>query len=190
MKKKMLIITAALISCCFSLAAQSQPRAAGLRIGATGFEVSYQHGFGSDFLEAEAGLDFGYGGPGFKATAIYNFLFARPAWTDRGSWGIYAGPGLSLGYVSDRTTYVMMITDSHGDTFRRRIHPSDYGFMMSVAAQVGLEYTFWFPLQLAVDIRPYFGLHVNEGSVYGSKAGFYNRGMLGFIPTISARYRF
>ena len=68
--------------------------------------------------------------------------------------------------------------------------------MLGIAAQAGLEYNFEFPLQLSVDIRPYFGFHVAEGRdinselSYSPKTGFYNRGLLGFIPTLSARYRF
>lgn len=188
--KKIIALAAALISCCLYLTAEAQPRAAGLRIGATGFDASYQHSIGNNFVEAEAGLAFGPITPGFKATALYNFVFARPAWTDRGTWGLYAGPGLSLGYVSDRLTYTMLISNEEGMTYRRRIHPVEYGFMMSVAAQIGLEYTFWFPLQLSVDIRPYFGFHVNGNARYSSRVGFYNYGMMGFIPTVSARYSF
>ena len=92
-----------------SFAAMAQPRAAGLRFGTTGLEASYQHSFGWDyFLEGEMGLDFGAGvkAPvGFKAIATYNIIWARPAWTDRGTWALYAGPGLALGGVADRVTY-------------------------------------------------------------------------------------
>lgn len=184
------LVAVAFISCCLSLTSGAQPRAAGLRVGATGFEASYQHSFGRNFLEAEAGIDFGHGGPGFKAVSLYNFVFARPAWSDRGTWGLYAGPGLALGYVADRTTYTLWRQEGIHE-YPIKIHPVDYGFMLALTGQVGLEYTFWFPLQLSVDIRPYFGLHVNDGfHSYGSRAGFYNYGMMGFIPTISARYRF
>ena len=92
-----------------SFAAMAQPRAAGLRFGTTGLEASYQHSFGWDyFLEGEMGLDFGAGAKapvGFKAIATYNIIWARPAWTDRGAWALYAGPGLVLGGVADRVTY-------------------------------------------------------------------------------------
>ena len=179
-----------------ALGASAQPRALGGRIGATGFDASYQHTLGSrNFIQADASLDFGYAGSGaagFKATAVYNFVAARPAWTDKGTWALYAGPGLSLGDVQDRVVY------KAGDL---RYHPNDYGFMFSLAVQAGLEYTFWFPLQLSVDIRPYFGMHVNDGVArrvdsitdrieFKSKAGWYNNGMLGFVPTLSVRYRF
>ena len=153
----------------------------------------YQHTIRKDqFIEGNIGMDFGYSGKaGFKATAIYNFVWARPAWTERGSWALYAGPGLSIGGVNDLCVYKFG---------KERIGYTDSGFMFAFAAQVGLEYNFDFPLQLALDVRPYFGVHVNDGvhhdvlediqTDYGSTAGFYDNGLLGFVPTISVRYRF
>ncbi|MBO8453674.1 MAG: hypothetical protein IAC07_02985 [Bacteroidetes bacterium] len=178
------IILSAAIAVMAVISATAQPRAVGARLGASGFEASYQHTLGSNFIEADLGLDY-LGRPGFKAEALYNFVFARPAWTDRGTWGLYAGPGLALGYVED---IVHWKTGNPGiDNTYRNWRGHDYGFMMSVTGQIGLEYTFWFPLQLSVDIRPYIGFHVSES---GFGTGFYNNGLFGFIPTVSARYRF
>ena len=188
----------ALIILCLAglLGASAQPRAIGIRSGITGLDVSYLHDTGKkSFVQTELSVDFGYAcsaAPGFKATALYNFVVARPAWTDKGSWAIYTGPGLSLGYVQDRVNY------REGNF---RYHPLDYGFMLSIAVQAGLEYTFDFPLQLAADLRPYFGMHVNDGVTrrvdaitdrveFKSKTSFYNNGWFGFIPSISIRYRF
>ena len=170
------------------------PESAGLRLGATGLEVSYNHSLSSTrFIQADLGLDFGYnvsGTPGIKATAIYNWIWARPAWTETGRWALYAGGGLSLGYVEDAVPY------SVADLLITGIY--DPGFMIAAAAQVGISYTFDFPLQLELDIRPYFGIHCNDGKVrmgdveydYGGKTGFYDNGLMGFIPSISARYMF
>ena len=51
-----------------------QPESVGLRIGAMGVDVSYNHSINStEFIKAELGIDFGYnisGTPGLKATAI------------------------------------------------------------------------------------------------------------------------
>ena len=194
MKKILLtIILAATAASAFA-----QPRSCGLRIGASGFEADYLHTFinKNQFLEGNFGVDFGYnakGNPGVKATATYNFVWARPAWTEKGSWALYAGPGVSIGYVNDQD-HIMV------DTTVKPYYAN--GFMLGVCAQVGLEYTFWFPLQLAIDLRPVFGIHVNGG--YSSidtanpevasrtpvETGFYDNGLLGFVPTISARYRF
>jgi hypothetical protein len=189
--KRSIIILAAMLA---ATAALAQPRSAGARMGAGGLEASYQHStFRDQFIDVNAGLDFGYnanGRLGYKVTAIYNFIWARPAWTDRGSWALYAGPGLAFGGVADTVTYRI-------DNIKHTI--ADNGFMMSLVAQAGIEYTFWFPLQLSLDMRPYFGFHTNKGyeivggpaSIqYGAKTSFYDRGLLGLIPTLSVRYRF
>ena len=191
--KKYLLIAAVIISS--AAAALGQPRAIGMRVGATGFDVAYLHSFfPKQFLEADLGLDFGYnvnGRAGFKVAAFYNFVWATPAWTNRGDWALYAGPGLALGYVDDIMPY---------DFDDKRIGIYDNGFMAALSAQVGLKYTFWFPLQLAIDIRPYFGLHINDGRIKNpysdqieyrdSKTGFYDNGLLRFAPTLSVRYKF
>ena len=164
---------------CISTAVMAQPRAAGLRIGATGLDASYQHELNKmTFLQGDLGMDFGSSAEaavGFKVTGTYNIVWARPAWTDMGTWALYVGPGVTLGYVGDKGTY------KDGPI---KVRVRDHGFMFAIAAQAGIEYNFDFPLQLSADIRPYIGLHV------GQKAGFYDRGLLGLIPTFSARYRF
>ena len=175
--KRLTIILSFLIG--LSVVAQAQPRAVGLRIGATGLDASYQYEMNRNtFFQGDLGMDFGSSkdaAVGFKFTGTYNIVWARPAWTDTGTWALYAGPGVSLGYVGDKVTYKNELT---------KINTRDHGFMFALAAQAGIEYNFDFPLQLAADIRPYIGLHV------GQKAGFYGRGLLGLIPTLSARYRF
>lgn len=179
--------------------AAAQPRQAGVRVGATGIDATYQHNTTKNqFIEGNAGIDFGYNAnskAGFKATAIYNFIWARPAWTEEGTWALYAGPGLSLGAVDD----MAVINGADGLAVGGYI---DSGFMVSLVAQVGLEYNFEFPLSVSVDIRPYFGMHINDGKApagtvidkssgnYSNTAGFYDSGLLGFSPSISLRYRF
>ena len=177
----------------------AQPRAVGLRFGVSGLEADYQHVFGrNQFLEGNFGVDFGYnvnGAPGIKATALYNFIWAHPAWTNRGSWALYAGPGATIGYVND-----MAVWKASNNVDILYSTPGN-GFMLGVCAQVGLEYTFWFPLQISIDLRPVVGMHVSEGEKitdpvtnetirYGSRVGFYDNGLLGFAPSISVRYRF
>lgn len=159
--KKIILIAAAVLG--FALAASAQPRAIGGRVG-YGLEASYQHTIGgADFVEVNAGL-FGY--DSFGAAATYNFMIAQPEWTSKGEWGFYAGPGASLNYGWGISN---LVTSS---------------FNVAVMAQVGLEYTFWFPLQLSVDIRPMVGISIADG------VSFYRNGLFGFSPCISARYRF
>lgn len=191
MKRLTFIIILSVLAAC----AYAQPRAMGLRAGATGLEASYEHAMSPvQFIQGDLGMDFGYnvnGRPGVRATAVYNFIWARPNWTTQGSWAIYAGPGLSLGFVDDQVPYEI------GNAI---IGHYDNGFMIGVVGQVGVEYTFRFPLQLALDVRPCFGLHVNDGKFrdretgltvnYGGKTGFYDNGLLGFVPSLSIRYCF
>ena len=198
MRKKILtIIFIAVAAVC---AASAQPRALGIRVGVSGLEADYQHILvnKNQFLEGALGLDFGYnanGVPGIKATATYNFIWARPAWTDKGTWALYAGPGAMIGYVNDEVHY----KSADGVNI---VNFLDEGFMLGICGQVGVEYTFWFPLQLSIDLRPAVGMHVNDGYSYtdpvdptvthrrASRVGLYDNGLLGFAPTISVRYRF
>ena len=165
----------------FAVSAYSQPRSAGIRLGVTGVEADYHHSIKKNqFLECGLGMDWGVnakGVPGMKATAIYNFIWANPAWTDKGKWAIYSGPGLSMGYVHDNVHYKVE---------QEIVHYNDGGFMLGICVQAGVEYTFWFPLQLSIDLRPNIGMHVSGGP----RLGLYDNGLLGFSPHISARYCF
>lgn len=173
----------------------AQPKSAGIRAGYTGLNVNYQHFMVAvNFIEADLGLDFGYsanGNVGVKTAGTYNFIWARPAWTDKGSWALYAGPGISMGYVDDLVKY--QIHDViHGYV--------DNGFMLALNGQVGIEYNFPFPLQISLDLRPEVGFHINDGRFripntdtvvkYEKKIGFYDNGLNGLFPTLSLRYRF
>ncbi len=136
----------------FAVAAVAQPRAIGLR-GGYGVELSYQHNLGSHFLEADLGLNT------FNAlnvAATYNFSIAQFG----DGFNFYAGPGAAVGLG-----------------FGQNAH-----FNVGLAAQVGLEYIFNFPLQLSLDLRPQLGVHiVNEG------IGF---GLWGWYPNLGIRYAF
>ena len=164
--KKTLLIVIALLG--LSLAAVAQPKAIGVRGGLFGphfnGEISYEHWatlFDNDydFVEVDLGV---FGGNGFKATALYNFTFAPPEFTDRGEWAFYTGPGLAVGYGTGE--------NKEGE---KKAAP-----FVGLAYQLGLEYTFWFPLQLSVDFRPSFMIpaFMNRGNWYGF--------------AISARYAF
>ena len=151
--KKIIVLAVAVLG--FTFAASAQPRAVGLR-GGYGVEATYQHTLGENFLEANLGLN-GFGSVNVAAT--YNWMLLQPQWTDRGEWGVYAGPGAALGLGIGEVDYLNV----------------------AVAGEVGLEYTFWFPLQLSVDMRPQLGLFLSGDS------GLY---LGGFVPTFAVRYRF
>ena len=163
--KKSLLIVVALLG--LSFAAAAQPKAIGLRGGLFGLsfygEISYQHWYtlfdnDYDFLEANLGVIKN----GFKATAMYNLTLAQPEMTDRGEWAVYAGPGVTVGY---------------GTAWSESHQENRTSAFAGLAAQVGLEYTFWFPLQLSVDFRPNFLLPVR-----------FNQNWYGLA--LSARYAF
>ena len=129
------IILAAALVLGFAVAASAQPRAIGVRLG-NGGEISYQHQLGKNFLEVDGGLGLVLDGTlNVGATGIYNFMIAQPSWTSRGEWGFYAGPGASVGLGVGETNYLTL----------------------GVAGMVGLEYSFWFPLQLSLDFRQHIG---------------------------------
>ena len=150
--KKIILVAALILG--FAAAAAAQPRAIGIR-GGFGAGVSYQHTVGANFIDADLGF-----GNGLNLAATYNWMLAQPQWTSRGEWGVYAGPGAALGLGFGDASF----------------------FNVGVAGEVGLEYTFWFPLQLSVDIRPQLGLVTAGGA-----SAF---GLWGWYPTLAVRYRF
>ena len=153
--KKIILVAAIVLG--FAAAAAAQPRAIGVRLG-NGGEVSYQHTLGGEnFLEVDGGLGLGFDGTfNVGATGIYNFMIAQPQWTSQGTWGFYAGPGVGVGLGLGETNY----------------------FTLAVAGMVGLEYTFDFPLQLSLDVRPQIGFGFGHGLHWG------------VMPALGVRYRF
>lgn len=124
--KKFIAIVAAAL--CFAAVASAQPKAIGLRIG-YGAEISYQHTLGgSNFLEADLGWALGQNG-GLDLGLSYDFTVAP-----LGPLNFYVGPSAQawLGFGENTV------------------------FGLGVGAQIGLEYTFSFPLQLSLDWRPTF----------------------------------
>jgi hypothetical protein len=152
--KKFIVIVTLLLG--IGVAANAQPRALGVR-GGYGVELSYQHTLGAHFLEADLGL---YTSNAINLGATYNFILAQPNWTSKGEWGVYAGPGAVVGLGFGANS----------------------GVTVAAAGQVGLEYSFWFPLQLSIDIRPQLGV-----AAHNQGANFY---FGGFYPTLGIRYRF
>ncbi len=136
--RKSLILTAILAVFAVGTAI-AQPRAIGGRLGYN-LDVSYQHSVGDNFVEIDAGL-LGYGW-GVHATAIHDWVIAKPNWTPKGEWAWYAGVGGNFGFSWVGSNYLMV----------------------GVAGQVGLEYKFWFPLALSIDYRPSIGIGILPGA--------------------------
>ena len=141
-----------------AFAANAQPRAIGGRIG-SGLELTYQHSLGNNMVQ----LDFGLPGfNGLEAAATYDWIFPINSWQEQGSWNWYAGVGAGLGM---------------------------YGFndiigYVGVAGRIGVEYNFWFPMNISLDWRPVIGPSFGKGTA------FYSEGLyLGGIA-LSVRYLF
>ena len=132
--KKVLIVALSILM--FGVAASAQPRALGVR-ATWGAEVSYQHGLGTNFVEADLGLF----GNGFYLTGVYDFVFAS-----EGNFNFYGGPGAQAGFYS---------TDDNGDSVTKM----DFG----VVGQIGMEYNFSLPISVSLDWRP--GISLTGGGI-------------------------
>ena len=162
------VLISVILACC-CLAAAAQPKAAGFRAGMAGerlvVEVSYEHSMGllkGDFIEAEVGL---FGLDGFRTTGLYNVAFWEPDWSSRGNWEFYGGLGFSLGYGA--------VIDNES--------PASFTGLPFFApcGQLGVAYTFAFPLQLSLDFRPAYYLPI----VFNDRLGWLSGGL-------SLRYAF
>ena len=105
--------------------------------------------------------DLGWSAGGIGVAGTYNWTILQPEWTNRGDWGVYAGPGVAAGFGFSNEV-------SH--------------FNVGVAGQVGIEYSFWFPLQVSIDIRPILGLNISTAG-----SGLY---FGGYVPAVGVRYKF
>jgi len=149
----------------------AQPRSIGARLG-YGAEVSYQHYVNGNFIEADLGTA---GFRSFALHAVHDWIIATPVWTTKGDWAFYGGVGLGAGYYSYSKNEM---TEGIPDTKKHQ-----YGFL-GAAGQLGLEYTFWFPMQISVDIRPVIGPKFGDGG------GFLDDYYSFFLPFVSVRYMF
>lgn len=146
------------------VAINAQPRAIGIR-GGYGFEASYQHSMGDrNMLSIDAGLNFPFG---LNAAATYDWIFPM-SWTSKGEFNFYAGPGLTAGF----------------NVWEGYDGNHSYGYV-GIAGRGGLEYQFWFPLQLSVDYRPAIAFALGDN---GSSSSFYGGALYSFA--FSARYLF
>ena len=137
-----------------SVMAYAQPRAIGGRLGAFN-GVSYEHGFGdSNMLEIELGwsidgrTDFWrtvageryherWWGSTVQTAVTYDWIDpfgAKFPEMPKGEWHWYMGVG---GAVAAPFQF--------------------NGFSIGAAGRFGIEYDFWFPLQLSIDLRPTLG---------------------------------
>ncbi|MCR4859420.1 MAG: hypothetical protein K5910_02005 [Bacteroidales bacterium] len=124
--KKLIVVLLSVLA--FAAVASAQPRALGIRAGYGG-ELSYQHGGGAGFLEADLG--FLGNAHGFYVTGIYDFIFANA-----GVANFYVGPGVQLGFYN---------------------YDGTNGFNAGLAGQLGVEFEIpSVPLNISLDWRPVY----------------------------------
>ena len=164
MKKK--ILCAALLLVSTAAVVSAQPRSVGLNLGPW-TSLSYQHGFGeANMLDVAANIILPFNGNfGVGGHVTYDWIDpfnAAVPWQERGEWHWYMGVGGSGGFVFGNTG----------------------GFYAGVAGHIGIEYDFWFPLQLSLDWRPSLGV-----ADRGGKVGFNDGGLWGPL-SLGVRYKF
>ncbi len=109
--------------------------------------------------------DLGLAGTSFNLAGIYNFHL-----TEFGEgFKVYGGPGAAVGMGAGH-------------------------FNLGIAGQLGIEYTFNFPLQLSLDLRPQLGLGFISGAADSDSASD-ARSIIkftcwGWYPSLGIRYAF
>lgn len=148
MKKRILFLVAVLMAAVVS--AYAQPRAVGGRIG-YGIEASYQHSLAADrMINLDAGVPGFYG---IEAAVTHDWIDpfnTSVPWDEKGEWHWYMGVGGGLGW-----------------------NWNSGSFNIGAAGRIGIEYDFWFPMQLSLDWRPMVGPYINNDRVGFNVGGLY-----------------
>lgn len=156
-----------------SVMAYAQPRAIGVRLGEfDGF--SYQHSVGdNNMFEFEAGFNWGnYWGNrmvgwingnewhlyGHNVQVAFTYDWIDPFGATfptmpKGEWHWYMGVGAAGGYGWYGYVYDRNLGAAGAD--------ENWGFV-GATGRIGVEYDFWFPLQLSLDFRPTLGAGLAE----------------------------
>ncbi len=139
--KKTILVILVVICAGFTVNAQrkatTNAHAIGLRLD-YGAEISYQHGLGSNRIEA----DLGWWNNGFSITGVYHWVFNID-----GGFNWYVGPGASLKFYNDNSD-------------------DGSGVGLGIGGQIGIEYNFDFPLQLSLDARPMWDVLYSGGGFH------------------------
>lgn len=162
MKKFLFVAILALAS----ITAYAQPRAIGANLG-SGLGFSYQHGFGeANMLDVAVSVPV-LGGWGIGGKVTYDWIDPFGAtfpWDHKGEWHWYLGVGGAGGY------------GWYGNTYEKGVGTvgtnANWGFVGG-AGRAGVEYDFWFPLQLSIDYRPTLGVGLIDDGKGGARAGCY-----------------
>ena len=165
--KKSFILVAILTIVSVGMAV-AQPRAIGLNLG-SGAGISYQHSLGeANILDVAASIPVLVDGFGVGGNVTYDWInpFGKAIpWDYEGTWNWYLGVGAAGGMYGLFSSEAANI------------------WYAGVAGHAGIEYQFWFPLQLSLDYRPTIGVAGNNG------IGFDLNGLFNGI-SLGVRYSF
>ena len=165
--KKSFILVAILAIVSVGMAV-AQPRAIGLNLG-SGVGLSYQHSLGeANMLDVAASIPVLVDGFGIGGIVTYDWInpFGKVIpWDYEGTWNWYLGVGAAGGMYGLFSSEAPNVWHA------------------GVAGHAGIEYQFWFPLQLSLDYRPTIGVTGNDG------IGFDLNGLFNGI-SLGVRYLF
>ena len=165
--KKSFILVAILAIVSVGMAV-AQPRAIGLNLG-SGVGLSYQHSLGeANMLDVAASIPVLVEGFGIGGIVTYDWInpFGKVIpWDYEGTWNWYLGVGAAGGMYGLFSSEAPNVWHA------------------GVAGHAGIEYQFWFPLQLSLDYRPTIGVAGNDG------IGFDLNGLFNGI-SLGVRYLF
>lgn len=217
MRKRFLLAAMAIVAAAMVAA---QPRSIGGRLS-YGIEVTYQHNLADDrMITLDAGFP-GFFVNGFNVEGVVTHDWLNPfdtkiPWNNKGEWNWYmgVGGGVDLWWSGDKSSYGSGDWYNEGVGDKKKpalqtiatLNSASYFYShynICVAGRIGVEYNFWFPMQIAVDWRPMFGLGISSTSTtlaysdgtkdktrdtdaYFSYGGFYS----GNTFAISIRYLF
>lgn len=159
MKKAFLVLALSVLAIA---AAVAQPRAIGARLG-YGVDFSYQHQLGANKVHLDVGVPFFNGVHGVCTYDWINPRGTNVPWSGSGQWNWYVGVGAGVGY--------------HGFFNNANAAHTDY-MSAGVAARLGIEYRHSFPMTIAIDWRPVFGIGTNfNNDVWWYREGLYHVGL-------------
>lgn len=139
MKKAFLVLALSVMAIA---AVVAQPRAIGGRLG-YGIDFSYQHQLGANKIHLDAGIPFFNGIHGVCTYDWINPGGTDVPWSYAGQWNWYVGVGAGVGY--------------HG-FFNNAANNNVGNLSVGAAARLGIEYRCPFPMTVAIDWRPVFGV--------------------------------
>ena len=198
--KKLTILVILLITTC--TIAMAQPRAIGMRLSHV-IGASYQHSMGDKNM-IQIDLEF----PLFthmNVSAIYDWIIPMNV-PGKGQLNLFAGVGGTVGLGWNTYYQYGTMKYPNGDKYKIRGWGYGYGWasrgygsggttigVFGATGHFGVEYMFWFPLQVFCDWKPTFGAWFGQSKWSGwdgkvKYSGFYVPGL--YNIAIGARYVF